>query len=125
MLRVNEMLVPAGRSGNAAVRLRAESRARVCGAVAVLIAGSLVGSPLWAQTSVPIARSANTQTATTAPASSATKGTKPGKKHVVSPYARAAAQHGRAGEASTGHAPTMVQGIGKATHKPHAAAPRT
>jgi len=123
MLRIHEMLVPAERSGNAAVRPRTTPGARTCGAVAALIAVSLFGSPLWAQTSVPSARSANTQTAT-APAPSATKSSKPAKKHVVSPYARAAAQHGRAGEASMGHAPTMVQGIGKTTHKPHAAAPR-
>jgi hypothetical protein len=125
MLRVNEMLVTAGMFGNAAVRLRTASGARAGGAVAVLIAGSLFGLPLWAQTSVPIVRSADTQAATTAPASSATKSTKPGKKRVVSPYARAAAQHAHVGEASMGHAPTTVQGIGKTTHKPHAATPRT
>jgi hypothetical protein len=124
MLRVNEKFVTAGMLGNAAVRWRTASGARGCGAVAVLIAGSLFGLPLWAQTSVPIVRSADTQTAATAPASSATTSTKPGQKHVVSPYARAAAQREVAGRASSGHAPTMVQGIGKTTHKPHAAAPR-
>jgi hypothetical protein len=123
MLRVNEMSVTAGMLGNDAVQLRTASGARVCGAVTVLIAGSLFGLPLMAQTSVPIVRSADTQTAAAAPA--ATKSTKPGTKRVVSPYARAAAQHAHAGEASMGHAPTMVQGIGKTTHKPHAAAPRT
>jgi hypothetical protein len=111
--------------GNTGVRLRTASGVRAGGAVAVLIAGSLFGLPLWAQISVPIVRSADTQTAMTAPASSATKGSKPGKKPVVSPYARAAAQHAHVGEPSMGHAPTMVQGMGKTTHKPHAAAPRT
>jgi hypothetical protein len=124
-LRVNEIFVPAGMFGNAAVRLRTAPGARAGGALAVLIAGSLFGLPLRAQASVPSVRSADTQAATTAPASSATKSTNPGKKPVVSPYARAAAQHAHVGEASMGHAPTMVQGMGKTTHKPHAATPHT
>jgi hypothetical protein len=118
MLRVNEMLVTGGKLGNAPVRLRTASGARACGVVAVLIAGSLFALPLWAQASVPLGR-----TAPAAPASTATTSTKPGEKHVVSPYARAA-RRDRAGQTPSGHAPTMVQGIGKTTHKPHAAAPR-
>jgi hypothetical protein len=43
------------------------------------------------------------------------------KKHVVSPYARAASQRERLGQAPAGHAPTPVQGMGK--HKSHAGAP--
>lgn len=38
--------------------------------------------------------------------------------HAISPYARAAAQHARAGQSLAGHAPTRVQGMGRA-HKPH------
>jgi hypothetical protein len=41
---------------------------------------------------------------------------------VVSPYARAASQRERAGQAPMGHAPTMVQGMGK-PRKPHTGAP--
>jgi hypothetical protein len=115
MLRVNEMLVTGGKLGNAPVRLRTASGARAC-VVAVLIAGSLFALPLWAQAETAA-------TAPAAPASTATTSTKPGEKHVVSPYARAA-RRDRAGQTPSGHAPTMVQGIGKTTHKPHAAAPR-
>jgi hypothetical protein len=41
----------------------------------------------------------------------------------VSPYARAAAAHARAGQLSTGRSPTLVQGMGK-PRKPHAAGGR-
>jgi hypothetical protein len=60
---------------------------------------------------------------TSSPASKATV-TKPktGAAKRVSPYARAAAQRERAGQAPAGHAPTMVQAIGK-PRKPHAGAP--
>ena len=44
------------------------------------------------------------------------------KKHVVSPYARAAAQRERLGQPPVGHAPTSVQGMGKA-RKSHTGAP--
>lgn len=58
-----------------------------------------------------------------APAAAATTAKNPwAKKKVVSPYARAASQHGHAGEAPLGHAPTMVQGMGK-PRKPHPGAP--
>jgi hypothetical protein len=80
---------------------------RACGAAAVLIAGSLIGMSATAAQSpsaMPAAQPAKTA-----------------KKPVVSPYARAAAQHARAGQ-TAGHAPTMVQAMGK-PHKPHAGAP--
>jgi hypothetical protein len=38
--------------------------------------------------------------------------------HATSPYARAAAQHARAGQSLAGRAPTRVQGMGR-PHKPH------
>jgi hypothetical protein len=41
---------------------------------------------------------------------------------VMSPYARAASQRERAGQAPMGHSPTMVQGMGK-PRKPHTGAP--
>jgi hypothetical protein len=44
------------------------------------------------------------------------------KKHVVSPYARAASQRERLGQPPVGHAPTSVQGMGKA-RKSHTGAP--
>lgn len=44
------------------------------------------------------------------------------KKPFVSPYARAAARREHAGQAPAGHAPTMVQLMGK-PRKPHAATP--
>jgi hypothetical protein len=44
------------------------------------------------------------------------------KKHVVSPYARAASQRERLGQPPLGHALTSVQGIGKA-RKSHTGAP--
>jgi hypothetical protein len=40
----------------------------------------------------------------------------------VSPYARAASQRERVGQAPAGHAPTMMQGMGK-PRKPHAGTP--
>ena len=58
-------------------------------------------------------------TASTAPAAAP----KPApKKHVVSPYARAASQRERLGQPPVGHAPTSVQGMGKA-RKSHTGAP--
>ena len=44
------------------------------------------------------------------------------KNHVVSPYARAASQRERLGQPPVGHAPTSVQGMGKA-RKCHTGAP--
>jgi hypothetical protein len=44
------------------------------------------------------------------------------KNHVVSPYARAASQRERVGQPPVGHAPTSVQGMGKA-RKSHTGAP--
>jgi hypothetical protein len=60
-----------------------------------------------------------TSVPTTAPSS---KNAKPVKKPFVSPYARAAARREHAGQAPAGHAPTMVQLMGK-PRKPHAATP--
>jgi hypothetical protein len=40
----------------------------------------------------------------------------------VSPYARAASARERAGQPPLGHAPTMVQGMGK-PRKPHSGTP--
>ena len=51
------------------------------------------------------------------------KNAAPVKKPFVSPYARAAAQREHAGQAPVGHAPTMVQLMGK-PRKPHVAPPR-
>jgi hypothetical protein len=55
-------------------------------------------------------------------AAPAAKNSKWAKKPVVSPYARAASQRERAGQTPLGHAPTMVQGMGK-PRKPHTGAP--
>jgi hypothetical protein len=57
----------------------------------------------------------------TMPASSAAKHAAP--KVRVSPYARAAAAHARAGQPSTSRSPTLVQAFGK-PRKPHAAGGR-
>ncbi len=102
-----------------AVRFHAAARVRACSAVAALIAGSLFG--MSASSQAPTSPSAPTPHAVTVPAAPAAKNAKPAKR-VQSPYARAAAQQERAGQPPTGHAPTMVQMMGK-PHKPHAAAP--
>ena len=55
---------------------------------------------------------ASSQAATpTAPAAEPKPGS---KKQVVSPYVRAASQRERLGQPPVGHAPTSVQGMGKA-----------
>ena len=105
-----------------ALRFHAAARIRACGAVAALIAGSLFGMSASAQSPTATSPSAPTQHAVTAPAAPAAKNAKPAKQRVRSPYARAAAQQERAGQSPTGHAPTMVQMMGK-PHKPHTAAP--
>jgi len=80
--------------------------------VAALTAASLMAMAASAQAATP-----TTPSAASKPASSAAA-----KKRVVSPYARAASQREHAGQAPVGHAPTMVQGMGK-PRKPHAGAP--
>lgn len=109
MLRIDQMF-------NGATRIRAS------GAVAALIAGCLFGTSASAEAPAPPAPSVHAHSVAADPASPATKNVKPGKKPVVSPYARAAAQRERAGQPPAGHAPTMVQAMGK-PHKPHPAAP--
>jgi hypothetical protein len=120
MLRVDEIF------GTGAIRasrrittagLHAAVRIRACGVAAVLIAGSLFGMSASAQAPGP--SSASGPHAVTVPASPAATNA---KRRVVSPYARAAAQQARAGQPATGHAPTMVQGMGK-PRKPHPGTP--
>lgn len=99
------------------LRVPAVRRVRASCAIAVLVAGSLFGMAVSAETPAPAAA---TPHAAAVPAAPGSKSAQPAARRVVSPYARAAAQHGRAGEPPAGHAPTMVQGMGK-PHKPHAA----
>jgi len=99
--------------------LPAAERARACGVAAVLIAGSLFALSASGQAPAPASPAAPRPHAAAVPASPAAKNA---NRRVVSPYARAAAQQSRAGQPSTGRAPTMVQTMGK-THKSHAAAP--
>jgi len=89
--------------------------ARIVGAALVTV--MFLGVPAWAQAPKPTAATKSAVTAPEAPAKN-----KWAKKKVVSPYARAASQREHAGQAPLGHAPTMVQGMGK-PHKPHAGAP--
>lgn len=88
------------------------------GVRAALVAALFLGTPAWAQAPKPTVAASP---AVSAPAASA-KNSQWAKKKVVSPYARAASQRERTGQAPMGHAPTMVQGMGK-PHKPHAGAP--
>ena|SRR5260370_24220332 len=101
--------------------LRVDQIKRVCGAAAALVAATGLAIPAWAQAPNPTVPSAATKSAVSAPAASA-KNSQGAKKKVVSPYARAASQREHAGEAPIGHAPTMVQGMGK-PRKPHAGTP--
>ena len=72
-----------------------------------LMATTLVTMAAWAQTPAK------------PPSARASKTAKP-VKHMMSPYARAAGQRERAGQAPAGHpGQTMVQAVGK-PHKPHA-----
>jgi hypothetical protein len=97
--------------------LRVDQIIRACGVSAALVAATLLGVPASAQAPKPTAPSAETKPAVSAPAKN-----KWAKKNVVSPYSRAASQREHAGQAPQGHAPSMVQGIGK-PRKPHAGAP--
>jgi hypothetical protein len=94
--------------------LRFDQIIRVSGLAAALVAATFLGVPVRAQ--APAA----TKPAVSAPESAAKN--KWAKKKVVSPYARAASQREHAGQAPAGHAPTMVQGMGK-PRKPHAGTP--
>jgi hypothetical protein len=120
MLRVDEI------SGAGAIRapqritaagLHTAARIRACGIAAVLIAGSLLGMSAPAQAPAPPSPPA--PHAAAVPAAPAAKNA---KRRVLSPYARAAAQQARAGQPASGHAPTMVQGMGK-PRKPHPGTP--
>ena len=90
---------------------------RACGVGAALVAATFLGLPAWAQAPQSTAAAKSAVSAPEAPAKN-----KWAKKKVVSPYARAASQREHAGQAPTGHAPTMVQGMGK-PRKPHAGTP--
>jgi predicted lipoprotein len=100
--------------------LRFDQITHACGLTAALVAATFLGMPAWAQAPTPTAPSAATMPAVSAPAAPAKN--KWAKNKVVSPYARAASQRERAGQAPIGHAPTMVQGMGK-PRKPHAGTP--
>jgi predicted lipoprotein len=91
------------------------------GVAAALVAATLLSVSALAQAPKPVAPSAATKPVTSAPGASA-KGSQLAKKRVVSPYARAASQREHAGQAPLGHAPSMVQGMGK-PRKPHPGAP--
>jgi hypothetical protein len=87
------------------------------GVTAALVAATLLTMSASARAAAPTAAP---QPAVSAPAASA-KNADSAKKTLVSPYARAAAQRQRVGQAPVGHAPTMMQGLGK-PRKPHAGA---
>jgi len=93
---------------------------RKYGAAAMLIAASFATMAASAETAKPTAAAAAPKPAANVPAP-ASKNSKSAKKPVVSPYARAASQRERLGQAPVGHAPTAVQGMGR--HKSHAGAP--
>jgi len=125
MLRVDEISDPAAiRSTRrmTAPGLDATARARACGVAAVLLAGSLFALSVSAQAPAPAAPAAPSAPRPHAAAVPPSPAAKNANRRVVSPYARAAAQQSRAGQPSTGRAPTTVQTMGK-THKSHAAAP--
>jgi hypothetical protein len=100
--------------------LRFDQIIGTCGVAAALVAATLFGAPAWAREPNPTAPSTATKPAVSTPEAAAKN--KWAKKKVVSPYARAASQRERVGQAPAGHAPTMVQGMGK-PRKPHAGAP--
>ena len=97
--------------------LRVDQIIRACGVGAALIAATFPCVPARAQTPQSATAAASAVSAQEAPAKN-----KWAKKKVVSPYARAASQRERVGQAPIGHAPTMVQGMGK-PRKPHAGTP--
>ena len=89
-----------------------------CGAA--LIAAASLGVQAQAQSPQPGTPSAVSGSAVGAAKTPAKN--KWANKKTVSPYARAASQHAHAGKAPLGHAPTMVQSMGK-PRKPHTGAP--
>ena len=97
--------------------LRVDQILRVCGVGAAMVAATLMGAPAWAQT--PKAAQATKPAVNTPEAAGKNKWA---KKKVVSPYARAASQREHTGQAPLGHAPTMVQSMGK-PRKPHPGTP--
>jgi hypothetical protein len=97
--------------------LRVDQIIRACGVSAALVAATFLSVPAWAQAPQSTAAARSAVSAQEAPAKN-----KWAKKKVVSPYARAASQREHAGQAPSGHAPTMVQGMGK-PRKPHAGTP--
>jgi hypothetical protein len=113
MLRVNEMRhvdSMCGSGGEVAVRSHAAAHICAYGALAVVIVGCFFGTSALAQAPVP---AVITKHAATAPATSSSKHPNLAKKAVVSPYARAAAQRERSGQAPAGH----PQPVGK-PHRP-------
>ena len=101
-------------------------RETVCAPAAVrayavaLMAGTLFAMSASAQAPAAGATApATAPHAVTTPTDHSAKNAKP-VKHVMSPYARAAGQRERSGQAPVGHTgQTMVQAMGK-PHKPHA-----
>jgi hypothetical protein len=86
-----------------------------------LIAASFASVAASAQSATPPAPAAAPKPAANVPAPASGSSTL-AKKPVVSPYARAASQRERVGQAPVGHAATTVQGMGK-PHKSHTGAP--
>jgi hypothetical protein len=100
--------------------LRVERIIGACAVTAALAAVTSLAMPARAGAAVQ-APAAAAAPVVNSPAASA-KNPPWAKKKVVSPYARAASQREHAGEAPFGHAPTMVQSMGK-PRKPHTGAP--
>jgi predicted lipoprotein len=100
--------------------LRVDQIINARGVTAALVAATLLSVSALARAPKPASPLAATKPAASAPDASAKN--KWAKQKVVSPYARAASQREHAGDAPLGHAPTMVQGMGK-PRKPHAGAP--
>jgi hypothetical protein len=98
-------------------------RARVL--LVALLAGSCLALPAAAESAAPaVPPPGKAHGVVSAPAAKGAKGAKPAAPAaapVVSPYARAAGEHGRARKPSPGHGQTTVQSVGK-PHKPHAGA---
>jgi hypothetical protein len=103
----------------------AVKRLRACVLIAAVLAGSCLALPAAAEPAAPAAASPGKahRAVSALPAKSAkpSKPPAPAAAPIVSPYARAAGEHGRARQPSPGHAQTTVQSVGK-PHKPHAAA---
>src|SRR6266700_2508351 len=100
--------------------LRVDQITGARGLAAALVAATLLSVSALAQAPKPAAPSAATKPAASAADASAKN--KWAKKKVVSPYARAASQREHAGQVPLGHAPSMVQSMGK-PRKPHPGTP--